>query len=236
MKIGLKQLPSTHDLELAYQQFAQRPEQGLPKPQGTVIALKDFALYCQWVRFDSRLGEMSVQYLLRNWRRINPTELRDEFLSQPWPAVLGVLAEFAQRQLEPGLELTLFQNWKIVATTEFSPACWEQFFIGKRRMGGKAMFDDARFSLEEYRKWGYLSREVLINKPEATAASYSSPTRRQILSDLVETHSRITTKLYWNELGQSISKRQAERDLLAFPRLRPMGRTQGRYFVRRIKL
>jgi hypothetical protein len=26
------------------------------------------------------------------------------------------------------------------------------------------MFDDARLALSEYKKWGYLSREVLISK------------------------------------------------------------------------
>jgi hypothetical protein len=153
MQVKLEKCPGIGDLEDAYNQilFATR-EKNLE------IDLYSFAMFCQWSRFDSRMGEISVQFLSQNWEKINPIVLHDAFAQQAWPSILGVLLEFCQS------ESTLFCEWKKTATSDFPKAHWEQFFIGKRRMGGKLMFDDARFSLDEYRRWGYLSREILINK------------------------------------------------------------------------
>ena len=63
-------------------------------------------------------------------------------------------------------DLELFKLWKKTATLGFKMANWEQYFVGKRRMGGKAMMEDAQFSLEEYRRWGFLSREISSTKKE----------------------------------------------------------------------
>ena len=224
---GLEILPRTEDLERAYNQIldAERHENGK-------IDLKLFSTFCQWSRFDSRLGEICTSFLVRHWRRINPIELNEAFLHQPWPGVLGVLLEFCR------MDSTLFDSWKKTATCNFQKANWEQFFIGKRRIGGQLMFDDARFSLEEYRRWGFLAREILINKQSGNennkkCAPYPLETRSQILRDLLITNPRITTQQYWQALGMSISKRQAERDLKNSKLLKSVGATKGRHFLKR---
>jgi hypothetical protein len=228
MKVGLESCPTIHDLEAAYNQIlnAKRNRNG-------EIDVNSFALYCQWGRFDARLSEVCVEFLTHFWKQMNPIKLHDAFVCLPWPAVLGVLLEFCPQ------DSTLFQMWKKTATCDFEKVDWELFFIGKRRIGGRSMFDDARFSLDEYRRWGYLSREVLVNKGGRTQErgpvfSYAPETRIQILKELLETHSRITTGQYWEALGKSISKRQAERDLGSSNLLKKSGRTKGRYFVRRV--
>lgn len=226
MKTGLEKIPGVHDLATAYDDLLGHFKNEI------VLPPKSFAIYSQWTRFDSRLGEICVQYLLKNWRRMNPAQLHTELSKLPWPAVIGVLAEFVERQLITTPDEALFKNWKILVTTGFANTDWEQFFIGKRRIGGRAMFEDARFSLEEYRKWGYLSREILINKPKLGTASYSVGTRYQILIDLLSVHSRITTDLYWETIGRAVSRRQAERDLLACKLLKAVGRTKGRFFTK----
>jgi len=221
MKVGLKKCPGIRDLEEGYNQIlsAERTANGK-------IDLNSFATFCQWSRFDSRMGEICIQFLSRYWKEINPVELHDAFAQQPWPSILGVLLEFFKDKS------TLFQMWKKTATCDFQKANWEQFFIGKRKIGGQMMFDDARFSLEEYRRWGYLARELLINKNDKEV-SYSYETRLQILKEMLITHPRITTQQYWELIGKSVSKRQAERDLKDSNLLRSRGNTKGRYFVKR---
>lgn len=103
------------------------------------------------------------------------------------------------------------------------------------------MFEDACFSLEEYRRWGYLGREILVNKQSIRVsglkdgfhAAYASDVRRRILDELVRKNERITVEMYWDAVGRSISRRQAERDLARSSLLRTMGRTKGLYYLRR---
>ena len=220
MRVGLEKIPKIKDLEEAYNWILY-----CEKVEKSKIDLNHFSTLCQWIRFDSRLGEICVKFLSDYWKQINPIHLRDAFVLQPWPAVLGVLLEFCDNKSK------LFQLWKKTATDAFEKANWEQFFIGKRRIGGQSMLDDARFSLEQYKQWGYLAREILINKAGRVEKSYSPETRMQILRELAATHSRITTELYWEAIAKSVSKRQAERDLLSARFLRARGSTKGRYFV-----
>lgn len=233
MKSGLSQLPQLADLEKAYHDFLL-----IQRPGSPLMESDQFALYSQWSRFDSRLGEICVSYLILNWKRLHPLDLRTAFLKQPWPAILGVFLEFSQKWVQGKEDFQLFKKWMDTATTEIPKANWEQFFIGKRRIAGNAMLEDARFSTEEYRKWGYLSREILINKGGAlnskasvSGLSYSPATRVQILKELSRSQSRITVEMYRIAVGLSVSKRQAERDLLQSSILVPVGNTKGRYFA-----
>ncbi|MEO7163938.1 MAG: hypothetical protein ABI041_13545 [Bdellovibrionia bacterium] len=235
MKFGLLQLPNILNLSHAYDQILRwETEVNETLPDYTA-----FALYCQWSRFDSRLGEICTGFISRNWRKIHPLKIREAFLGQPWPTVLGVLLEFSgllTKSNESPEDFKLYQMWKNTAIFGIPKANWEQYFIGKRRIAGRSMLDDARFSIQEYRKWGYLAREVLINKQRIGASgnktfSYSSETRLQILKELVETLPRFNTETYWNAVGRNISRRQAERDLMNSPLIRSVGRTQGRFYL-----
>jgi len=228
MNIGLERLPDIKDLELAYNTIL-----GIEKTYSK-LDLRELSLYAQWTRFDSRLGEICATFLSRHWKEINPIELHDIFELQPWPSVLGVLLEFCPD------ESPLFCHWKKAATCGFSKANWEQYFIGKRRIAGSAMFEDVCFSLEQYRRWGYLAREILINKAYASGSNsqrlYSREVRFRILSHLLENKNRITTQDYWEAIGRCVSKRQAERDLSSYGSLKSIGNTKGKYFLKsRIK-
>jgi len=230
MTVGLDKIPGIGDLEKCYDAILQAR---VSKDHS--LSLDRFSLFCQWTRFDPRLAEICVQYISESWKKINPIELYQAFEKQPWPNVVGVLLEFSEKLvfLESPEESDLFQLWKQLITKRLKKSNWEQFFIGQRRIAGQMMLDDARFSLAEYQKWGYLSREILLNKKIENTHSYSLQTRQQILKALVESSPRITTDAYWNALGQSISRRQAERDLRSCSLLKSIGETKGRYFVRK---
>lgn len=240
MKGGLEHIPTQSDLQRAYEMLLHAQ----PRPASSA----ELALFSQWARFDPRFAEIWVSQLLERWKAINPIDLREALLRQPWPATAAVLLEFVEHAMVEAEARRLFRLWKRLVTADFPRGNDEQFFIGQRRMAGKAMFDDVRFALDEYRKRGYLAREVLFNKQmlPAKAASMARKkyervrthtiapaTRAQILKAILERSSRICTDEYWNAVGKTISRRQAERDLEDSPLVRAVGNTKGRYYVKR---
>lgn len=229
MTTGLVTLPGLADLGPAYDLLQHcRP---------SVPTAEQLALFSQWTRFDPRLGELWTKHVVERWEALDPMSLRAALQRQPWPAAAAVLLEFAERAISRSRALTkLFRLWKGVVTEGFAKANWEQYFIGQRRLAGKAMVDDARFALSEYKRWGYLGREIPFNKASAARArvcTIDSGTRLELLKALLESSPRITTRDYWNAIGRAVSRRQAERDLRNSPLLRPIGRTRGRCFARR---
>lgn len=235
----LPPIPALADLERAYATLLQ--------PTRLPVSAGELSVFSQWSRFDPRLAEIYVSFLAREWEKLNPIELRKSLLHQRWPSAAAVLLEFAEKLITNSTSedntTDLFRLWRRVVTEKLPKGNWEQFFIGLRKLGGQAMQEDARFAFSEYRKWGYLGRDILINKGGGSSAkgkgkttpthSLSPETRREILTSLCAAHPRITTQLYWNAIHQCISRRQAERDLESSPLLRTRGSTKGRYFLKR---
>jgi hypothetical protein len=226
----LLNIPGRPELEKAYSMLLHR-EPVTPKEE-------DLALFAQWSRFDPRLAEIWVSFLIREWERYPPLELRNALLCQPWPATAAVLLEFtAKRVSNP----TLFPFWHRMVTESFPKGNWEQFFIGLREIAGKAMQEDARFAFCEYRKWGYLGREILLNKSGRGSLTGGGKrthtllpeTRQEILKEMLISSARITTDLYWEAISRCISRRQAERDLEKSSIVRACGKTRARYFLKR---
>jgi hypothetical protein len=235
----LERLPNTRDLEKAYHALGK---------QGTV-SHEALALYSQWSRLDARLAEIWVLYVFSNWKRYNPIELHEILLRAPWPSAAAVLLEFVDRAMtEKKEDLRIFRHWKRIVVHGIQAAHFEQFFIGQRKVASDAMFEDARFSLAQYKKWGYLSREILFNKQlfpsgKATRArngrggsaphSHEPVTREEVLRSLLERQTRVSIQDYLLALGNSISRRQAERDLGTSRWVRAVGNTRARVYVRR---
>jgi hypothetical protein len=236
MRPGLERIPSPHDLERAYADLSAAPD------------AHALARYAQWSRFDPRLAEIWVATVLRDWKRVHPLELREELQKQPWPTAAGPLLEFVARAVRARpADSRTFRAWKLIITEGLAPADWEQFFIGQRRIAGKAMLEDACFAADEYRRWGYLSREVLFNKQSFPADfrgsrrgragggthSIAPEVRQEILRQLMSQQRRISTSDYLESIGHCISERQATRDLRQSPWVETAGRTKGRSYVRR---
>ena len=226
MQGGLVKIPGERALHKAYDSLLHKK----PAP-----SYHHLALYSQWARFDPRLAEIWVRYVSREWVHLNPLELRLHLFKQPWPSCAGVLLLFVKNYLEAEKHLDptihLLEHWSYLVAGGALKGCDEQFFVGLRQVAGKSMFDDARYSLSEYRKWGYFSRENLTHGK--SAGSLSVTTRQEMLRELLEKHVRIRTATYWEAIGRCVSKRQAERDLEKSLLLRIRGQTSARYFVRR---
>lgn len=251
MRGGLATIPGATDLERAYRLLFVRSSRGTGRARQPTCA--ELALFSQWARFDPRLAEILVQYVIVTWRRIHPVELHQALHTQPWPGACAVLLEFAERGVGAagGCDSAVFRHWKAAVTAHVALANWEQFFIGQRRIGGEAMQGDARFAFEEYRRWGYLAREILFNKQrlpvDSPRAGATGPerdrsaagthrlgvtTRLEILKTLLERSARLRARDYWEAIGRSVSLRQAERDLKASGLVRARGRTRARWFAK----
>lgn len=225
---GLTRIPSHSELALAYADLQQ-----LAKSHSAA----DLALWSQWSRFDPRLAEQLTACFGRCWKEINPVRFREELALQPWPTAPGPLLEQALEQWIAPNERSLFRRWMELALNGFrkavKPGSQGQFFVGQRALAGKLMLEDAASPLRGYLRWGFLGRELLINKARATMTErtrLSKDARRRRLDELIGERSRITVGDYRQALQEMVSPRQAELDLARHPRLVAMGNTRARFY------
>lgn len=221
--------PSHADLEKSYELLLHQ----IPRSP----SVSELSLYSQWCRIDPRLAEIWVQFIGREWKTIHPLVLRDALLGCYWPSAAGVLLEFVA-QTVPSSDANLFSKWKGLVTEGFQKGKNEQFFIGLWQLGGVLMFEDARFTRVEYRKWGYLGRENLnrartISRQRRKKSSLDSSTRIEILKYLLDTCEKVNTALYWEAIGKCVSRRQAERDLIDCGLVKGYGRTRNKFYVQK---
>ena len=221
--IGLKQIPSQKDLLAAYNQI-QSGSSVQPEPA-------KLALWSQWTRFDPRLGELLVEWFARCWTKQDPIALNAALRTQPWPAAIGPILETAA--LIQTIELELFRNWLRVVMTTFLPAPNEQFFIGLNKVAGPRMIREAGAASKVFRRWGFLSSEVLLAKGSALGRrTLVSPLARlNVLNDLLAIKHEISVNDYLFALNGLVSRRQAERDLAGHPGLRARGFTRRRTYT-----
>jgi hypothetical protein len=224
---GLLKIPSTEDLMIAYDALV------FARTSKRALSPEHLSAYSQWSRFDPRLAEILIEHFKLFWKQVSPLALQERLRLEPWPAALGVLLEFVS--IHPD-DSAVFDAWMQFVMTNCERGQQELFFIGLRALGGDLAFEDAVLSAWAYRRWGYLGREVLINKAGAshmaTSSSRISPkARRHVIHQILEQSPRITVNDYMQKLDGRIERRQAERDLKAHPQLRAIGNTRGRYYV-----
>lgn len=225
MKI-LVSIPSQSELMKAYDFFKSAEAMQITRDYVLKIAS-----YSQWVRFDARLGEIWIQWMHRRWSEIPSTLLNEEILKHPWPAVTGVLLDHVECLMEKK-QIAKFRLWKSSALHAVRKTGSELFFIGTRQFAGKLMSLDAERSLTLYSRWGYLSRDLMINKPRRLHAEMTLLTplqRRRILKSLLKERKRITANLYIEQCDGMISRRQAQLDL-EMSSLKISGNTRNRFY------
>ncbi len=230
---GLSAIPSLGALEEAYAEL-QTARSALPPER--VVELS------QWSRFDPRLAEQLVTHLVHYWRSWSVGALRSALGRVPWPSAWGVL--MANGRLHPDLERgdrRAFGAMTEAVLSGLPPGDGGSFFIGTRAFAGKQQREDAEWSSAPYSNWGYLGRDLLINKASRVARTAHSPSqRRRALDELVAKRERegrtLSVRDYREALGDRISPRLAELDLQAHPRLIPRGNTRNRvYRIRKLR-
>jgi hypothetical protein len=183
------------------------------------------ALAAQASRYDPRLLWVVTELLARHYDRLDPLRLRRALSDARWPAALGVAFAFA-RKVAPSPELADVADFVMKRVPRASD---ERYFLGTRSFGGAQARRDAEESLEEYRRWGFLSREEPVAKElsGAAVATLGPDARLNVLRRLVERQGTITLADYLAALRGRASARQARRDLARAPFLRKEGSTRG---------
>ena len=200
------------------------------------LNIASLVLYIQWARFDARLGEILIKYLEQNWSRINPLELNEEILKQAWPAVLGAL--LGQVEILQALnkmnkeERERFKNWSHLCLYKIREANNEIFFIGQYSIAGKLMQNQVKMAKQVYADWGYLASDILINKFKNTNQTLiDKSTRFHLLEQLRKQETPFTVEDYLRHLDFAVSRRQAQRDIQHFPKLKSIGFTRNKRWV-----
>jgi hypothetical protein len=187
------------------------------------------ALAADTSRQEPRLLWVLVDLLARRYDHFDPLLLRRAAEGARWPAALAVALEFA-RAARPSQELSDVADF---ICRRLPKARGEQFFLSARAFGGEQARRDAQESLAEYKRWGYLSRELPVAKElGALAAGTMEPAERMnLLRRLAERQRSITLPDYLTALRGRSSRRQASRDLAEAPFLRRKGSTRGSRYV-----
>lgn len=224
---GLHKIPDEGALEQAYRHLQA----------GEPLSVSDYVIYSQWARFDPRLAEQLVAALAHDWKKTPPVLLNEELKRQPWSAAFGVLLEFVALKakslsLRTGFPSPrLFSRWRDCAMSGIAPAPNEAFFIGTRAFGGALAFEDAAAATKPYRKWGYFGRDSLLGKSPEKSTLASRAARLAAIDALLHEKKRFTVSDYIARLGNSVHRRQAQRDLESHPGVLRVGRTRGRFYV-----
>jgi len=220
---GLEALPQIADLKNAYEKLQFH----IPTPPTE----KELALYSQWARFDARLGEIWIDHLANDWKKLNPISLNEELLRLPWPAAAGVLLEFVSNKIRDRSVRDHLLTWMHSVLYGIKPAPFQMFYISGRKPGSPSMLEDSELPLQEYRRWGFLARDSLVGKQSFDRGELSPDIRKKYLKKLCSSRMRIDLDTYWNEIGKVISRRQAERDLRECAWLKPVGNTRARQYL-----
>lgn len=187
------------------------------------------ALAADTSRQEPRLLWVLVDLLARRYDQFDPLRLRRAAEAARWPAALAVALEFA-RAARPSQELSDVADF---ICRRLPKARGEQFFLSARAFGGEQARRDAQELLAEYKRWGYLSREVPVAKElGAVGAGTMEPAERMnLLRRLAERQRSVTLRDYLTALRGRTSRRQAGRDLAEAPFLRRKGSTRGARYV-----
>lgn len=205
----------------------------IPEPRATSLAQA-----CLWARFDPRLAELVVRFVVLRWREVEPLALGHAIRSSSCPSAAGPLLAFAKLGADRWL-----RAWMTLVLEGVSVAGGgELYFVGARPPGHRAALLDAERPLRPYADWGYLGREDLgarlrpLGRAQSTPARISRQIRRQTIDSLIAEcrrtgHRSLLARDYLAALGQAVSARQAERDLKLHPALRATGRTRARRYA-----
>lgn len=224
---GLMQIPNSAQLLKAYNEILGEELHSIDK----------LCEYIQWIRFDPRLGEILVHFLFKKWKKINPIKFNKEILKQTWPALAGVVFETV-RLLIPKSQKKLFDLWMKTTLLDVKAEPEQLLYVGIYKLGSSKALIEAQKGISLYRKWGFLSSELLINKETFFFSNQKAPTvyqkksRQILLRNFIKDHQQFTVKDYLEYLEYKIHIRSAQKDLHNCPQLKSNGYTRNKmYYV-----
>jgi hypothetical protein len=206
MKVDLR-IPQLNDLVVAYNILQS----------GNVVSISDLVQYSMWTRFDPRLGEILIRHLQRCWSKMNPLEVHKVLKDAPMPLCWGILCDHVLFLLPKGTQLG-FKNWRNCCLSDFKKSSSENYFLGLYSFAGKKQRNEAFDSLPLYKKWGYLSCELMLpnqdsSQPKRHLTLIPKGERIRKLKKILNSKKEITVHDYLEIFPGKLSRRVAEMDL-----------------------
>lgn len=244
---GLRALPQTDDLLEAYREIEKRGD-GLRSDQA--LSEKQIAVYSQWSRLDPRLAELFTGYLERWGHEIHIFRFLRELESLPWPRAILVPLRFAEIKLTFGMktaEASLGPKASRVATLHalinsidrtFPEKSNDLFFIPLQRLNRVLTDEMIDLQTEPYARAGFIGSAPLFAKGQTPdgATLMTKGARERLLLRMIGgkpasgTREDLTVDRYMTACRGLVSRRQAQRDLDAEPRLKAIGFTRNRRY------
>lgn len=188
---------------------------------------EDIITLATWSRFDPRLMEQVILYLSQKWVDENPIKIKDLAVQSGGAQALAVILEHVSIKLKSNL----FDQWKDLICHKLPQVAYQRFFIGFDKPASKRALVSVTQAVEPFKKWGFLEDELIFNKLDHyPPGTYSIETRKQILKNLLLEKKRIRISHYLTALHNSLSRRQALRDLESFPFVKSDGTKKSRTY------
>ncbi|MBU0504766.1 hypothetical protein KJ708_02140 [bacterium] len=230
--INLIQPPTLKHLSRMYYELAQLGARAIGEKEEWPYdyALKEelLILGSQMSRYDPRLLSILVEYFYRNWKRINPLELKILLKQANTPQTVCVILNFLTRTHDKE-----YLDYYEYITKEYKPVPHQLYFIDLYSPGSNNMKQASKKSLSEYYEWGFLARErPIIHKAQRMSLGHWGPeSRKNIIQDLAHNNINFTISDYLKKIDNTITRQQALIDLKNTSNIELKGRKKGSHWV-----
>ena len=244
---GLPKLPQTDDLLRAYRDIEKRVDE---MASDQILSEKQIAIYSQWSRLDPRLAELFTGYLERWGHEVHTFRLLSELEALPWPRAILVPLRFAEMKLtfeiktseassmpKPSRLATLQALIKSIDRA-FPDVSNDLYFIPLQRPNRVLTDEMIDLQTEPYLSAGFIGSAPLFAKGQAPegVTLMTKDARERLLQRLIVRKSDsvpredLTVDRYISACRGLVSRRQAQRDLDAEPKLKAIGFTRNRRY------
>lgn len=225
----LKAPPTAKHLSRMYYELAQEGAscsgEKYPWPYRLQSREEKLILAADMTRWDPRLLGIFVEFLLKNWRHVQPQILRQYYSQMKTPQTLAVVAEFC-RAATSEKEIQYYCEYLQKGLRKVSD---QFYFKGLYAPGGKLGQAAADKSIKEYKKWGFLAREAptIDVYSKKTVGRLDTVGRINVLTELFKVQSELSLGDYLHALKYGISRQQALADLKKIAQLKKGTRGRG---------
>lgn len=182
-------------------------------------------------------------YLYANWPGLNALKLLQALSAQPWPRAILVPLRFVETAL---VDTNLIDTTEIPRTVlrgliktieeAFPQKSNDLYFIPLQRMNRVLLDQALDFQSLPYRRSGYIGAASLLAKGRMPDDStiVGRQERARILDELIRTLQRgeiLAVEDYIQRCQGRVSRRQAQRDLKASPKLKAIGFTRSKRYL-----
>ncbi len=180
-------------------------------------------------RFDYRLLYVLVALITDHVERFHPFRLRTAVGCMKTPAVWGVIFEFAVK-VRDDVDVRSFFS---IVLREVKAASPQMFYNSPLRPNPSADGRVIATTCDEFWKWGFYGNEPPLLKelkPSGPVRTFSQESRRRILRQLFREKGEIGVSDYLEALNGAVTRQQAHKDLVSFPRVRKISDRRGRRY------